>query len=355
MLIACATVLGSFGCRSGACCGCSACSRTPEQLRFAQPYLGVRLDRRGRFASRVSLLLDPLSAVMILVVTGVGSLIHIYSLGYMAHDEERVRYFSYLNLFMFFMLLLVLGGNLPLMFVGWEGVGLCSYLLIGFWFKKKSATDAGQEGVHREPHRRRRPDPRHDPDVPRVRHARPRGHRDQRRRAAAEALGAVRALITIVCLLLFVGACGKSAQIPLYVWLPDAMEGPTPVSRADPRRDHGHGRRLHGRAAGPALRARRRRRWPWWRSSARATALIAATIALVQTDIKKVLAYSTVSQLGYMFLACGVGAFGVAVFHLFTHAFFKALLFLGSGSVIHALVGRAGHAARWAGCARGSR
>jgi NADH-quinone oxidoreductase subunit L len=284
-----------------------------------------------------SLLIDQLSALMMLVVTGVGSLIHLYSLGYMAHDEERVRYFSYLNLFTFFMLLLVMGGSLPLVFVGWEGVGLCSYLLIGFWFKKESASNAGKKAFI----------------VNRIGDAglilgmilafHSFGTLDLFR--IVENAGAlVRegpgefGVATMVCLLLFVGACGKSAQIPLHVWLPDAMEGPTPVSAL-----------IHAATmvtAGVYLVARLA---PLYSVSDTAlgvvavvgavTAFLAATIALVQTDIKKVLAYSTVSQLGYMFLACGVGAFGVAVFHLFTHAFFKALLFLGSGSVIHAMGG----------------
>jgi NADH-quinone oxidoreductase subunit L len=272
---------------------------------------------------------------MILVVTGVGSLIHIYSVGYMAHDEERVRYFSYLNLFTFFMLLLVLGGSLPLLFVGWEGVGLCSYLLIGFWFKRKSATDAGMKAFV----------------VNRIGDA---GlilgmilafHAfgtldlvDLATNAASMAPEEGAGVVTAVCLLLFVGACGKSAQIPLHVWLPDAMEGPTPVSAL-----------IHAATmvtAGVYMVARLAPLYALSETAmavvaivGTATAVMGATIALVQNDIKKVLAYSTVSQLGYMFLAAGVGAFGVAVFHLFTHAFFKALLFLGSGSVIHALSG----------------
>jgi NADH-quinone oxidoreductase subunit L len=280
-----------------------------------------------------ALLLDQLSAVMMLVVTGVGSLIHIYSLGYMAHDEDRVRYFSYLNLFTFFMLLLVMGSSLPLMFVGWEGVGLCSYLLIGFWYRKQSASDAGKKAfiVNRIG------------DVGLILGT----------LLAFYTFGSVdlvditeavatrpgeTATLTAICLLLFLGACGKSAQIPLHVWLPDAMEGPTPVSAL-----------IHAATmvtAGVYLVARMA---PLFSRSTTAmtvvavvgaaTALMAATVALVQTDIKRVLAYSTVSQLGYMFLACGVGAFGVAIFHLYTHAFFKALLFLGSGSVIHAMSG----------------
>ena len=284
-----------------------------------------------------ALLLDRLTSVMTLVVTGVGSLIHVYSLGYMAHDEDRVRYFSYLNLFTFFMLLLVMAGNLPVMFIGWEGVGLCSYLLIGFWYKKKSAADAGKKAFI----------------VNRIGDAGlivgmiaafySFGTFDTF--ALTEGAGALQpekwgefGPITVAALLLFVGACGKSAQIPLHVWLPDAMEGPTPVSAL-----------IHAATMVTAGVYMVARLGPLYAHSETAlavvavvgtvTALMAATIALVQTDIKKVLAYSTVSQLGYMFLACGVGAFGVGVFHLFTHAFFKALLFLGSGSVIHALGG----------------
>ncbi|MBI3932616.1 MAG: NADH-quinone oxidoreductase subunit L, partial [Acidobacteria bacterium] len=298
-----------------------------------QPYLGIEWISAGPLQVPFALLLDPLSLVMLLVVTGVGSLIHIYSLGYMAHDEDRVRYFSYLNLFTFFMLLLVLGSSLPLMFVGWEGVGLCSYLLIGFWFRKKSASDAGLKAfvVNRIG----------DAglllgmlvafyafgtvdlfQIVQVAHE----------SAPKEAFGEWGTL-TAIALLLFVGACGKSAQVPLHVWLPDAMEGPTPVSAL-----------IHAATmvtAGVYMVARLS---PLYAKSETAlavvaivgtvTALMAATVALVQTDIKRVLAYSTVSQLGYMFAACGVGAFGVAIFHLFTHAFFKALLFLGSGSVI---------------------
>jgi len=275
--------------------------------------------------------------VVVLVLTGIGSLIHIYSVGYMAHDPERVRYFSYLNLFTFFMLLLVLGGNLPLLFVGWEGVGLCSYLLIGFWFKKKSASDAGKKAfiVNRIG------------DVGLILGMIMAFHAfgtldlvDIATNASALAPEALWAFgpVTLVCLLLFVGACGKSAQIPLHVWLPDAMEGPTPVSAL-----------IHAATmvtAGVYMVARLAPLFSLSETAmtvvaivGTATAVMGATIALVQTDIKKVLAYSTVSQLGYMFLAAGVGAFGIAVFHLFTHAFFKALLFLGSGSVIHALGG----------------
>jgi NADH-quinone oxidoreductase subunit L len=344
-ILACVTVLISFGLSVWAVVSMLHLPAGEGGLRFASPSLGRpgttsegwTWIEAGPFRIPFSLLLDPLSAVMILTVTGVGALIHIYSLGYMAHDEDRVRYFSYLNLFTFFMLLLVLGGSLPLLFVGWEGVGLCSYLLIGFWYRKKSASDAGMKAfiVNRVG------------DVGLILGMTVAFHAwgtldlfdlaDNASRLPHEALGEM-GIATVVCLLLFVGACGKSAQIPLHVWLPDAMEGPTPVSAL-----------IHAATmvtAGVYLVARL---GPLYMRSATAlavvavvgtvTALVAATVALVQTDIKKVLAYSTVSQLGYMFLACGVGAFGVGIFHLFTHAFFRALLFLGSGSVIHAMSG----------------
>src|SRR4051812_36220175 len=280
---------------------------------------------------------DPLSSVMILVITGIGSLIHIYSTAYM-HDEvdsEFARYFSYLNLFASFMLVLVLGSNFPVMFVGWEGVGLCSYLLIGFWFKKKSASDAGKKAFV----------------VNRigdyafilgmlalfVRFA----TLDFQR--IATTIGPLApessfGIVSIATLLLFIGATGKSAQIPLYVWLPDAMEGPTPVSALI----HAAtmvtaGVYMIGRNA--VLFAHAPETMAIVAGIGAATALMAGTIGLVQNDIKRVLAYSTVSQLGYMFLAMGVGAFGAGIFHLYTHAFFKACLFLGSGAVIHALHG----------------
>jgi NADH-quinone oxidoreductase subunit L len=342
--LACATVLASFGLSVWSVVRLYGTEAVSAGLRLSQPYLrGPNTDSdwvwiaAGGLRIPFSLLLDPLSAVMILVVTGVGSLIHIYSLGYMAHDEERVRYFSYLNLFTFFMLLLVLGGSLPLMFVGWEGVGLCSYLLIGFWFKKQSASAAGMKAFLVN----RIGDAGLILGMILIFHAFGSLNlveiADNAGSLARESLGQF-GVVTAACLLLFVGACGKSAQIPLHVWLPDAMEGPTPVSAL-----------IHAATmvtAGVYMVARLA---PLFHQSetalavvagiGAATALMAATVALVQTDIKKVLAYSTVSQLGYMFLACGVGAFGVAVFHLFTHAFFKALLFLGSGSVIHAMGG----------------
>ena len=336
-VLACLTVLTSFVLAVFSVQRLTSLVAGPERLRFTQPYLGVNWIEAGGFQVQANLLLDNLSAVMILVITGIGSLIHIYSVGYMAHDPERVRYFSYLNLFTFFMLLLVLGGSLPLLFVGWEGVGLCSYLLIGFWFKKKSATDAGMKAfiVNRVG------------DVGLILGMAMMFHSfgsldlvDIATNAGALAPEAMWAFgpVTIVCLLLFVGACGKSAQIPLHVWLPDAMEGPTPVSAL-----------IHAATmvtAGVYMVARLAPLFSLSETAmavvavvGTATAVLGATIALVQTDIKKVLAYSTVSQLGFMFIAAGVGAFGVAVFHLFTHAFFKALLFLGSGSVIHALGG----------------
>jgi NADH-quinone oxidoreductase subunit L len=282
--------------------------------------------------------LDHLSALMILVVTGIGSLIHIYSTAYMHEetDSEYARYFSYLNLFAAFMLVLVLGASFPVMFVGWEGVGLCSYLLIGFWFRKKSAADAGKKAFV----------------VNRIGDFgfilgtlmifRYFGTLDFQQVATAVDTGwpveHSMGVLTIATLLLFLGATGKSAQIPLFTWLPDAMEGPTPVSALIHAATMvtagvymiGRNAVLFGHApitlavvAGIGI----------------ATALMAGTIGLVQNDIKRVLAYSTVSQLGYMFLAMGVGAYAAGIFHLYTHAFFKALLFLGSGAVIHALAG----------------
>jgi NADH-quinone oxidoreductase subunit L len=283
-------------------------------------------------------LLDPLSAVMILVVTGIGFLIHVYSTGYMAHDNGYYRFFGYLNLFVFFMLMLVLANNYILMFVGWEGVGLCSYLLIGFYFHKKSAGDAGKKAfiVNRVG------------DTGFV----------LGMLLMLSVLGTVKftevnaalasgqfgpeigkfGVLSAMAVLLFFGATGKSAQVPLYVWLPDAMEGPTPVSAL-----------IHAATmvtAGVYMVARSAALFhltPHTSTIVAAvgafTAILAATIALVQNDIKRVLAYSTVSQLGYMFLALGVGAYWVDIFHLFTHAFFKALLFLCSGSVIHAMGG----------------
>jgi NADH-quinone oxidoreductase subunit L len=280
---------------------------------------------------------DPLASLMILVITGIGSLIHIYSTAYMHEesDSEYARYFSYLNLFASFMLVLVLGSTFPVMFVGWEGVGLCSYLLIGFWFKKTSAADAGKKAFI----------------VNRIGDFGfilgmlilfvNLGTLDFQRVAWTVSKLAPEmsmGVITAATLLLFLGATGKSAQIPLYVWLPDAMEGPTPVSAL-----------IHAATmvtAGVYMIGRNAvlfQHAPITLSVVAgigvATALMAGTIGLVQNDIKRVLAYSTVSQLGYMFLAMGVGAYAAGIFHLYTHAFFKALLFLGSGAVIHALAG----------------
>ncbi len=288
------------------------------------------------FSSDFAFYLDQLSLVMLLVVTGVGFLIHIYSVGYMSDDPGYYRFFTYLNLFMFFMLTLILANNYLMMFVGWEGVGLASYLLIGFWFTKDSAASAGKKAfiVNRIgdfgfliglfliiQHF-------HSLDFTKV--------FDQVQPLAAETSGT--GWLTAIGILLMVGACGKSAQIPLYVWLPDAMEGPTPVSAL-----------IHAATmvtAGVYMVARSHvifERAPMALTVVAVigtlTALFAATIGIAQTDIKKVLAYSTVSQLGYMFMACGAGAFSAGIFHLMTHAFFKGLLFLGAGSVIHAVGG----------------
>jgi len=327
--------------------------RVSQQILFEWLTPGPMQTASGhaiRFVADWGFLLDPLSCVMVLVVTGVGFLIHVYSIGYMGHEGGYYRFFGYMNLFMFAMLTLVLANNMLLMFVGWEGVGLCSYLLIGFYFLKKSASDAGKKAFI----------------VNRIGDAgfilgilltavtlgtirfTAQGLPDsadasgifQSLKAAVEAhtLGPGAPVLTAIALLLFIGAVGKSAQIPLYVWLPDAMEGPTPVSAL-----------IHAATmvtAGVYMVVRMN---TIYQLSSFAldvvavigaiTAIFAATMALVQNDIKKVLAYSTISQLGYMFLALGVGAFAAGIFHLMTHAFFKALLFLGAGSVIHAMSG----------------
>jgi NADH-quinone oxidoreductase subunit L len=330
----------------------------PEH-RFAQQILfewltpGPMKEASGQLVNFVAdwgYLLDPLSCVMVLVVTGVGFLIHVYSIGYMGHEGGYYRFFGYMNLFMFSMLTLVLANNMLLMFVGWEGVGLCSYLLIGFYFLKKSASDAGKKAFI----------------VNRIGDAgfilgilliamtlgtirfTSQGLTNvagssgiiQSLNAALDAhvLATGAPVFTAIALLLFIGAMGKSAQIPLYVWLPDAMEGPTPVSAL-----------IHAATmvtAGVYMVARMNaiyRLSPFAMDVVAVvgvvTAIFAASMALVQNDIKKVLAYSTISQLGYMFLALGVGAFAAGIFHLMTHAFFKALLFLGAGSVIHAMSG----------------
>ncbi|MGO9231594.1 MAG: NADH-quinone oxidoreductase subunit L [Bryobacteraceae bacterium] len=274
---------------------------------------------------------DRLTAVMLLVVTGIGSLIHIYAIGYMAHEGGYYRFFAFLNLFMFFMLTLVLAANYLVLFVGWEGVGLCSYLLIGFYFDKKVATDAGNKAFI----------------VNRIGDFgfslamflifRQFGTLDFAH-VFAQAPAAPVALLTLIGILLMVGACGKSSQIPLYVWLPDAMAGPTPVSAL-----------IHAATMVTAGVYMTARSWVIYTHApiamdviayiGIATAFVAATIGLAQNDIKKVFAYSTVSQLGYMFVGVGCGAFSAGIYHLMTHAFFKALLFLGAGAVIHSLSG----------------
>ena len=308
----------------------------PEGARLAQRvYTWIAA---GPFRADIAFRIDALSAVMVLVVTGVGFLIHVYSVGYMGHDESCARFFAYLNLFMFSMLLLVLGDNLLVLFVGWEGVGLCSYLLIGFWYDKDENAAAGKKAfiVNRVGDMgfvlglflltwslAGTADGALSLDIAHI---------------EAHAKSLAPATATAVSLLLLVGAAGKSAQLPLYVWLPDAMAGPTPVSAL-----------IHAATmvtAGIYMIARLHTVFEMSPFALEVvavlgalTALFAATIALVQTDIKKVLAYSTVSQLGFMVLALGVGAFATAIFHLMTHAFFKALLFLGAGSVIHGMSG----------------
>ena len=282
--------------------------------------------------------LDPLSGMMLLVVTGIGTLIHVYSTAYIA-DEPRggvARFFCYLNLFCFFMLMLVLGNNFLVMFVGWEGVGLCSYLLIGYWYEKKSAADAGKKAFITN----RVGDWGFILGVFLIYYTF--GTFDFRAVQNAAAAMPIETMhfgvLSFICLFLFVGATGKSAQIPLHVWLPDAMEGPTPVSAL-----------IHAATMVTAGVYMLGRNAVLFSHAPQVmtivaivgvlTALMAASIGLVQYDIKRVLAYSTVSQLGYMFTAMGVGAFSAGAFHLMTHAFFKALLFLGSGSVIHAMGG----------------
>ncbi len=288
------------------------------------------------FKAEIAFQVDALTAVMLLVITGIGFLIHVYSLGYMGHDEGMVRYFAYLNLFVFFMLLLVMADNLLLLFVGWEGVGLCSFLLIGFWRQDHTNTIAGNKAFI----------------VNRI------GDFGFLLgilllfwEMSGQGVWSINFLelqqnahllspdkVTLITLLLFVGATGKSAQIPLFVWLPDAMQGPTPVSAL-----------IHAATmvtAGIYMIARLHFLFSLAPMTLTVittvgalTAFFAATIAVTQNDIKRVLAYSTVSQLGYMFLAVGLGAFSTAIFHLFTHAFFKACLFLGAGSLIHGLQG----------------
>jgi NADH-quinone oxidoreductase subunit L len=303
-------------------------------LPYEEPF--AHWIRAGSFSADFAFYLDQLSLVMLLVVTGVGFLIHIYSIGYMWEDPSYYRFFTYLNLFMFFMLTLILANNYLQMFIGWEGVGLASYLLVGFWFTKDSAASAGKKAFI----------------VTRIgdfgvlvalfliiQHFGSLNFTqvfDQVKPYAPETAGA--GFLTAIALLLMLGACGKSAQIPLYVWLPDAMEGPTPVSAL-----------IHAATmvtAGVYMVSRSHlifERAPMALTVVAVigtlTAFFAATVGITQTDIKKVLAYSTISQLGYMFMACGVGAFSAGIFHLMTHAFFKGLLFLAAGSVIHAVGG----------------
>lgn len=302
----------------------------PEDQRFFQVVVMDWIST-GDLSINFSFLVDPLSSIMLLIITGVGFLIHVYSIGYMHDDAGFNKFFSYLNLFVFFMLMLVMGSNYLVMFVGWEGVGLCSYLLIGFWFKNQAYNDAANKAFI----------------MNRI------GDLGlllgvilifmncgslNYEEVFAKATSLDTSTITFITILLFVGAMGKSAQIPLYTWLPDAMAGPTPVSAL-----------IHAATmvtAGVYMVARNNLLYSLSPISLNlilviglATALFAATIALTQNDIKKVLAYSTVSQLGLMLVALGVGAFSSGIFHMATHAFFKALLFLGAGSVIHALQG----------------
>ncbi len=327
-------------------------NRVYQQILFEWITPGAMPGPGGlfNFVADWGYLLDPLSCVMVLVVTGVGFLIHVYSIGYMGHEGGYYRFFGYMNLFMFSMLTLVLANNLLLLFVGWEGVGLCSYLLIGFYFLKKSAADAGKKAfiVNRIGDTgfllgifliattfgtvrftsENLVNPEAFPGILQTLASLVNSHE--------LAYGAP--ILTGIALLLFVGATGKSAQLPLYVWLPDAMEGPTPVSAL-----------IHAATmvtAGVYMVARMSAIYQLAPVAmdvvaivGATTAIFAATMAVAQNDIKKVLAYSTISQLGYMFLALGVGAFSAGIFHLMTHAFFKALLFLGAGSVIHALSG----------------
>ena len=339
--LCCGTIFGSFLIAVGIfrdLLHLPAADRIYEKIIFtwfpAIPYI-TDGGNAASFQIEWGYLVDPLSSVMILVVTGVGFLIHVYSIGYMAHEGGYYRYFGYLNLFMFMMLTLVLSNNLLTMFVGWEGVGLCSYLLIGFWFLKKSASDAGKKAFI----------------VNRVGDAGfllgifltittfgTLSFTGINAALASDTFAVGAPAITAITMFLFIGATGKSAQIPLYVWLPDAMEGPTPVSAL-----------IHAATmvtAGVYMVARMNGLYqlaPTTMAVVAAvgalTALFAASMALVQNDIKKILAYSTISQLGYMFLACGMGAFAAGIFHVSTHAYFKALLFLGSGAVIHALSG----------------
>jgi len=327
-MIACGSVLLSFLWVLKTIAGLGA----PEAAYFEHYFTWIQ---SGALNISADFAVDRLTEVMLMVVTGVGFLIHVYAVGYMAHEGGYYRFFAYLNLFMFFMLILVLGANFLLLFVGWEGVGLCSYLLIGFYFLEKFATDAGNKAFI----------------VNRIGdygfslavfliavHFGTLDFGKVFSQVKGMPVESAPGWITAICLLLLVGATGKSAQIPLYVWLPDAMAGPTPVSAL-----------IHAATmvtAGVYMITRSSQMFlhtPFALNIVAiigvATAFFAATIGLLQNDIKKVFAYSTVSQLGYMFLGLGTGAFSAGIFHLMTHAFFKALLFLGAGSVIHALSG----------------
>ena len=286
----------------------------------------------GSFSADMAFLVDPLSAIMLFVVCGVGFLVHVYSIGYMHGDPSYPRFFTYLNLFMTSMLILVLADNYLLMFVGWEGVGLCSYLLIGFWYERLSASNAGKKAFIVN----RIGDAGFILAISLIFWTTGSLNYDEVFARAADPTVMTVGIATAITLLLFVGAIGKSAQVPLYVWLPDAMEGPTPVSAL-----------IHAATmvtAGVYMVVRSQALFVLAPVSMHVvagigafTAIFAASIGLVQNDIKRVLAYSTVSQLGYMFLGCGVGAFSSGLFHVMTHAFFKGLLFLGAGSVIHAM------------------
>ncbi|MBM3297688.1 MAG: NADH-quinone oxidoreductase subunit L, partial [Candidatus Aminicenantes bacterium] len=327
-VLGCLTVLASFLLAVVSFAGLSGAGGGGMRVKLLFDWLDA-----GRLSAGLSLQFDALTAVMTLVVAGVGFLIHVYSVGYMKDDRSYARYFGLLNLFVFSMLLLVMASNMIVLFIGWEGVGLCSYLLIGFWFEKPAAAAAGKKAFL----------------INRIGDAAfllgilflvlfvgGTEFRLIERAALDGGLGAGAA--TLIGLLLFAGACGKSAQLPLYVWLPDAMEGPTPVSAL-----------IHAATmvtAGVYMVARLNALYSLSPAALQVmavvgavTAVFAATMALVQNDIKRVLAYSTISQLGIMFLGCGVGAYAAGVFHLFTHAFFKSLLFLAAGSVMHALSG----------------
>ncbi len=305
----------------------------PAEMRVIKSVL-YNWMTAGDLSVEFAFLLDPLSGIWMLIVTGVGFLIHVYSAGYMEHDRTYWKFFSFLNLFMFSMLMLVLGSNYLLMFIGWEGVGLCSYLLIGYEYHRKAAAVAGKKAFVMN----RIGDFGFLLAMMLIFVTFGSLDYDTVFSQAHEKLAVGGTVVTAITLLLFLGACGKSAQIPLFTWLPDAMEGPTPVSAL-----------IHAATmvtAGVYMVARNATLFDMAPTSMTvvaviggATALLAATIGLFQKDIKRVLAYSTVSQLGYMFMAAGVGAYVAAIFHVMTHAFFKACLFLGSGSVIHGLSG----------------